>query len=120
MHSPDSIKILILWTVTPSLIEAFHAAFYSFPPPLGGHRLVGSFILSTALDGSTALNGLAQVWSPLFLHFRTQAISQHSWASLDIPCRINLIQDVDGIQSNIYLQISDFGNRTRAARFVEK
>ena len=48
MYSPDSIKILILWTVTPRLVEAFHAAFYSFHPPLGGHHLVGSFILSTA------------------------------------------------------------------------
>jgi len=28
--------------------------------------------------------------------------------------------DLDGIQSSIYLQISDFRNRTRAARFVEK
>jgi len=32
MNSPDSIKILILWTVTPSLVEAFHAAFYSLYP----------------------------------------------------------------------------------------
>ena len=46
--SPDSIKILIHWAVTPSIVEAFHSAFYSFPPPLGGHHLVGSFILSTA------------------------------------------------------------------------
>ena len=28
--------------------------------------------------------------------------------------------DLDGIQSSIYLQISDFRNRTRAARFVDK
>ena len=62
MNSPDTIKILILWTVTPSLVEAFHAAFYSFPPPLGGHHLVGSFILSTALDGSTALDDLAEAF----------------------------------------------------------
>ena len=30
--SPDSVKILILWTVTPNLVEAFHAAFYSLCP----------------------------------------------------------------------------------------
>ena len=32
MYSLDSIKILIPWTVTPSLVEAFHAAFYSLYP----------------------------------------------------------------------------------------
>jgi len=48
MYSPDFIKMLILWTVTPSLVEALHVTFYSFPPPLGCHHLVGSFILSTA------------------------------------------------------------------------
>ena len=96
---------------------------FTLPPPLGGHHLVGSFIQSTALDGS----GLAQVWFPLFLHFRTwwgtQAISQHSWVSLDIPCRTNFIRKDSGCwwnPENTYLQISDFGNRTRAARLVVK
>jgi len=32
MYSPDSIKILILWTVTPRLVEAFHAAFHFLYP----------------------------------------------------------------------------------------
>jgi hypothetical protein len=30
--SPDSIKILIMWTVTPSLVKVFHAAIYSVYP----------------------------------------------------------------------------------------
>jgi len=29
----DYNRILILWTVTPSLVKAFHVAFYSFPQP---------------------------------------------------------------------------------------
>jgi len=32
MCSPDSIKILILWTVAPSLVEEFRAVFYSLYP----------------------------------------------------------------------------------------
>ena len=32
IKSPDYIKILIRWTVTASLVEAFHAAFYSLRP----------------------------------------------------------------------------------------
>ena len=31
IKSPDYMKILIRWTVTPSLVEAFHAALYSLP-----------------------------------------------------------------------------------------
>jgi len=33
---------------------------------------------------------------------------------------LELVQHNDGIWRNIYLKISDFGNRTQAARFVEK
>jgi len=45
--------------VTLSLVEAFHAEFYSFPPPSTsvGVTIVWFYILSTALDGSIFLDG---------------------------------------------------------------
>jgi len=119
--SPDSIKILIHWTVTPSLVGAFHAAFYFFPPPLGGHHLVGSCFLSIALDGSMVYGSTALGWShrkgtPLFLHFRTWWGTQafdYSWANLmhTVPHQTpsGRTQDVDGIRTNIYLWISTPG-----------
>ena len=80
--------------MTPSLVGAFHAVFWALPPPLGGHHLLGSFIVSLWMA--------AQVWSPLFLHFRiwwgTQAID-YSWASLNTfhaaQTSSARIQDVD-------------------------
>ena len=47
MYSPDSIKILILSTVTPSLVEAFHAALYSLYP----HQLYWVASLARRLTG---------------------------------------------------------------------
>jgi len=40
MKSPDFIKILIRWTVTPSLVEVFHSASLLFASPLAamGHH----------------------------------------------------------------------------------
>jgi len=97
--SPDSIKILILLTLTPSLVEAFHAAFYSFPPPLGGHHLFGSFILSTALNGSTALDGrTGRVPALLALSHlvRYPGYITTLLGKLDFPCRTNFIRKDSG------------------------
>jgi len=95
--SLDSIKILTLWIVTPSLVKAFRAAFYSFLPQLCGHHLVGSFILSTSLDSSTTLDGRTGMVPFLVLHLvRYPGYITTFLGKLDIPCRTNFIRKDSG------------------------
>jgi len=96
LHIKITSKLLILWTVTPSLVEAFHAAFYS-PPH---RRLTRPFIILSAcpfFDGC-----LIRYDTPRMLctSWGTQAID-YSWASLDTFHAAHTssarIQDVDVI-----------------------
>jgi len=128
MNSPDSIKILILWIVTPSLVEEFHAAFYSFPPPLGGHHLVGSFIQSTASGwfhrSGWSRTGMVPALLALSHSWGTQAISQHSWAKLwhSMPHKLHpqgfrmLMESGEYISPHFWLRES---NPSREARSQE-
>ena len=104
---PDSNKVLIPWTVTPSLVEAFHAAFYSFPHLAASG---GAFTICQVLSSCPPLHGPTS-WSfrydPLpsstFRAWGTQAIDC-SWASLDTfhaaQTSSAMIQDVESRPRN--------------------
>jgi len=76
--SPDSIKILILWTVTPSLVEAFHAAFYSLFP----HQ---SYWVASLVRSRTRLIGLVRRLASLA--HRSTGNAQSKWVA-SLACRL--------------------------------
>jgi len=120
--------------VTPSLAEAFHAAFYSFPPPrrptlpaslvclpLGWFHHSGlSYRSVHPLDGSITLDGRTDMIRTLRTSWGTQAID-YSWANLDvIPYRTNFIRKDSGCRCNLNLNIISPGSRTRDFTVVSR
>jgi len=102
---------VILWTVTQSLVEAFHAAFYSFP-----HRrpTLSAFPHPVRPRPVHSWWIVDQVWySPDALHFVGYP---GYWLLLGkpwhFPCRTNLVRKDSGCWCNLYLKIISPGSRT--------
>jgi len=103
IKSPEYIKILILWTVTPSLVQVFHAAYCS----LHLHRLLWVTIVEPRHHGHTSSYRAGSPYGILLARNRkcpswgTQAIHYSMGQLHDSWCRTNTssarIQDFDEI-----------------------
>jgi len=107
----DYIKTLISWTVTPSLVETFHAAFYSLHPQQSywvaslARRLTGLVRRLAALAHRSTRN--AQSFC------RVTRLLTTPGQALTLSMRTNFVRKDSGCRCNLNLKILSPGNRTR-------